>query len=191
MSDLSLNDFEDLKQLFFKLKEGAEFYKMGPLLVNIMKHREDVGISDADLKDAFQLVIEYRLQDEKVDEALTYFVRSFAVDGIEDLQRLKYAELLYSFLDENENHLVRLDYVEIIRHLRRQINYLEVYSDDKSLIAKLQNIEARLWYKQSTSADREEGPLRDFVGDLMNQFYQHLPDEEACDYSTQIILESK
>ncbi|MEO9476226.1 MAG: hypothetical protein ABJR05_14595 [Balneola sp.] len=191
MSDPEYSIPEYLQKEFQYLQEGADFDRMGPLLVEILKHRAEVAISDADLKDSFDLVIKYRLNDGKVDEALAYFVRSFAVDGIEDQQRLKYAELLYSFLDENEDHLVRLDYVEIIKHLRRQINYLEVYTDNKSLIAILQNIEARLRYKQSTSADRVEGPLREFVGDLMNQYYQHLPDEEACDYSTQIILESK
>lgn len=189
MSDLSSNDFEDLKQLFFKLKEGAEFYKMGPVLVQIMKHRDQVEISEAELKGSFTYVIDYRLADGKIDEALTYFVRSFGVDGIADDKRLEYARLLMDFLQRQEDQLVWADYQDIMNHLRKQIKYLQLYSSNTELVAELNSMEARLQFKKSHSEQREEGPMREYITRLMDLYYQHLPDEEALDYATQIILE--
>ena len=185
-----ISDADYLKSLFYKLKSGADFYRMGPLLIEIMKNRDEVDISNADLKDSFTLVIDYRLQDGKIDEALKYTIRSFEVDGIDDNSRLEYANLLFTFIEDNEEHLVSLDYSDIVKHLRQQVKYLEVYSDNNDLISQLTSIEARIRFKKNYSSDREEGPLREFVQELTGLFYRNLPDEEAVDYATQIILES-
>lgn len=189
MSDSEYSIAEYLQKRFQYLKEGADFYKMGPLLVEILERRGEVAISESDLKDAFDLVINYRLNDGKIDEALTYLVRSFGVNGIEDEKRLKYAQLLYDFLQKQENQLVWVDYQDIIKHLRKQIKYLQVYSSNTELISQLNNMQARLQFKQSRCEQREEGPMRDYINALMNLYYKHLPNEEALDYAAQIILE--
>lgn len=187
--DFSIPAF--ITKQFYTLKEGAEFYKMGPLLIEIMKRRAEVDISDDELKAAFYYVIQYHQNDGNVDKALPYYIRSFAVDGINDEKRLEYVETLSKFLKQHEEELVWDDYQDVIKHLRRQINYLEVYSENTSLIAELNIMDGRLSAKQKYAEQREEGPMRDYILGLMSLFYQCLPDEEAVDYATQIILETQ
>lgn len=185
------SDAKYLEKQFYKLKSGAEFYKMGPLLIEIMKRRAEVDISDKELKASFHYVIQYYLNDGNLEKALPYYVRSFAVDGIDDKKRLEYIEKLVEFLKEHEAELVRDDYQDVIKHLRRQINYLQVYSENNSLIAQLNNFDGRLSTKQTYSQKREEGPLREYISGLMTLFYQCLPDEESLDYASQIVMESR
>jgi len=190
MSEPDFTSPEYIKKQFYQFARAADFDRMGPWLTIILKNKEDIDIPLKHLKDAFEAVIIYRLNEDKVEEALTYYVRSFGVDGIDDERRLKYAQLLSDFLQEQEDQLVWSDYQEIVKHLRQQVKYLEVYSGNKSLIAELNIIEARLRFKQKHSEQREEGPMREYISSLMNLYYQHLPDEEACDYASQIILNS-
>ncbi len=191
MTEPDQSNADLLKQGFEKLKEGAEFYQMGPLLIDIMRRRSEVDISDDELKKAFFYVIQYHLNDGNIDKALPYYVRSFAVDGIVDEKRLEYINQLFKFLKEHEEELVWEDYQDIIKHLRRQIKYLQVYSENTSLIAQLNNFDGRLSSKQVYSDRQEEGPMRAYISSLMNLFYQNLPDEESLDYASQILLENR
>ena len=184
------SDSKFLEKQFIHLKEGADFYRMGPLLFQIMNNRAEVDISDSDLKDAFDMTVKYRLKDEKLDEALQYYVWSFSVDGIEENKRLEYTNLLYDFIEKNEEQLIRKDFEQILKHLKQQIKYLELYSENKAVISELKNLEEKVIFKQKFSADREEGPLQEYIEELTNLYYKNLPDEEAADYAAQIIIGS-
>jgi len=184
------SDSKFLEKQFIQLKEGADFHRMGPLLVQIMNRKTEVNISDSDLKDAFDMTVKYRLKDEKLDEALRYYVWSFSVDGIAEDRRLEYTNLLYDFIEQNEDQLISKDYEQILKNLKQQIKYLEVYSENKAVIAQLKNLEEKVRFKQRFSVDKEEGAFREYIKELTNLYYKNIPDEEAADYTAQIIIGS-
>src|SRR5690554_6557387 len=173
---------EDIKKQFYHLISEADFDRMGPWLIYILKNRNKVDIPIEHIRDAFSMVIEYRLNDGRIKEALQHMARLGSIGEITPNHRRKLVDTLLNYILNEEDQLVKSDWSELMKFLRRQIKFLQVSRSDKKLTNHLISLHETIDYKMKFASEAEESPMREYIQGFMSLFYSHLPTEEAADY---------